>query len=120
MPSGQEDVSSRPSAYPYDDAPAPQDSWRQLGHPVDELSFSENYRLLFCDGVMLDDFASLGAVPRWNQELGFNLHSELQIDTQRSSAPVANRNWKRALARVLIQDSHDDFLSLDGKVAILL
>jgi len=77
-----------------------------LDMPMKELSFSENNRLLFCDGVIVDAVASLGAVQVWSPELGFDLFSELQIGSDRSSAPVVDRDWKLALARVLIQDSY--------------
>lgn len=74
-----------------------------------ELSFSVNNRLLFCEGAILDTVASLRAGQVWSPGLGSELSSELQIENYRSSAPEADRDWKLALARVLIQDSHFEF-----------
>ena len=83
-----------------------------LDMTMKELSFSENNRSLFCDGVIVDAVASLGTVLVRSFKRRFDRFDRFpagQIGSDRSSAAIAGCDWKLALARVLIQDGSFKF-----------
>ena len=82
-----------------------------LGLPKQPLAFSQSDRLLFCDGVVTDTVATLGATRVYMIRGLFGLpsRSEGEDDGDASSVLATRRNWRLALCRVLLKDSHFDF-----------
>ncbi|KAL8911357.1 MAG: hypothetical protein Q9171_003451 [Xanthocarpia ochracea] len=80
-----------------------------LGMPEKKLTFCENDRLLFCEGVIVDAVVSLGAVELFNSGLNVYQQAEPEISKSRAAIPASNYDWKLALARVLMQDSFYEF-----------
>ncbi|KAL9631331.1 MAG: hypothetical protein Q9204_004275 [Flavoplaca sp. TL-2023a] len=78
-----------------------------LGLPEKQLTFCENDRLLFCEGVIVDAVVSLGAVEISSSHV--HLQAERAISKSRDAIPASNYDWKLALARVLVQDSFYEF-----------
>ncbi|KAL8861152.1 MAG: hypothetical protein Q9178_002368 [Gyalolechia marmorata] len=79
-----------------------------LGMPEKQLTFCENDRLLFCEGVIVDAVVSLGAVEIYSGR-HVRLQAEGKISKSRAAIPASNYDWKLALARVLMQDSFYEF-----------
>jgi hypothetical protein len=90
-----------------------------LDLPSTELSFSDNNRLLFCDGIIVDAVASLGVVKVHSPELGFEIVSGLQSDSYQAPTSNVHRDWRLALARVLIQDSQYEFSVLPSVLDVV-
>lgn len=80
-----------------------------LGMPMRELMFSGNNRLLFCEGCMVDEVGSLGVVQMFSQTLHFDVPAKGEMAKCGNAILAPYRDWKLALARVLIQDSSFEF-----------
>ncbi|KAL9036760.1 MAG: hypothetical protein Q9180_004109 [Flavoplaca navasiana] len=80
-----------------------------LGMPEKQLTFGENDRLLFCEGVIVDALVSLGAVEISNSGLNVHLQAERDVSKSRAAIPASNYAWKLALVRVFMQDSFYEF-----------
>lgn len=76
-----------------------------LGMSMKELGFSEDNRLLYCEGVIVDSIGCLGAIRMWSPELEAMLGIDMEVGI-RSSSLCPHHDWKLSLARVLMQDSH--------------
>ena len=80
-----------------------------LGMLRKPLTFSEDDRLLFCEGVVVDAVASLGAVKIPIPSSKSSIHAEPEMPKSRNVVPASDRDWKLTLARVLLQDSFYEF-----------
>jgi hypothetical protein len=74
-----------------------------------KFSFSNNNRILYCEGAFMDTVSSLGSVHVYEPRLGMTLESESKSTSEEEDAQNKNFDWPLALARVLIQDSTYNF-----------
>ncbi|KAH7038263.1 uncharacterized protein B0I36DRAFT_403875 [Microdochium trichocladiopsis] len=91
-----------------------------------DLKFTDNDRVMVCQGVMVDDLAALGACEWFYEPLDGWLYRPLWQDTEdggndneRSKAEQDpdTMKWRQTLARVLLRDS--TFTFDDGKYSVL-
>lgn len=80
-----------------------------LNLPKKKPSFSQNDRLLCCEGVFMDIVSSLVSVHTYDLQLGIGTSLESRSESQpesilRTPSSFQNVDWKLTVARVLLQD----------------